>query len=358
MKRVEDINVARIEPLSPPEALKRELPASERANRTVTEGREAIRRILRKQDPRLLVITGPCSIHDAELALDYARRLSALQERLGDRLLLAMRVYFDKPRTTVGWRGFMNDPEINGSNTLEAGLRGTRRLLLEINELGIPVATEILDPFIPQYLSDLLAWGAIGARTTESQTHRAMVSGLSVPVGFKNSTEGNTQLAVDAIASSSRPHTFLGIDQAGQASVVYTEGNPDCHVILRGGRAGPNYAAPFTAEAGEKLRAAGLEPALIVDCSHHNSGYDHRNQETVWHDVLAQWAAGNDDLVGMMLESNIHEGKQAIPANLGDLAYGVSLTDPCVGWDATEKLLGEAYDALSKPAQPLLAAER
>ena len=346
MKRVENLNVSRIEPLSPPEVLKKALPASERVNQTVAEGRAAIRRVLRKEDPRLLVIAGPCSVHDAELALTYARRLVTLQKRFQDRLLIVMRVYFDKPRTTVGWRGFINDPEIDGSNNLETGLRKTRDLLLQVNELGLPVATEILDPFIPQYLSDLLAWGAIGARTTESQTHRAMVSGLSVPVGFKNSTEGNIQLAVDAVASSSQAHTFLGIDQAGQAAVVYTKGNPDCHVILRGGRAGPNYAAPFAAEAGEKLRKAGLNPALIVDCSHHNSGYDFREQATVWHSVLAQRASGNSDLVGMMLESNLAEGKQTIPADLKDLQVGVSLTDSCVGWEATEGLLQESYDML------------
>lgn len=354
MKRVEDINVVRIEPLSTPEALKRELRASERANRTVSEGRQAIRSILRKENPRMLVITGPCSVHDAELALEYARRLSTLQARYSDRLLIAMRVYFDKPRTTVGWRGFMNDPEIDGSNNLAEGLKRTRQLLLKISELGIPVATEILDPFIPQYLDDLLAWGAIGARTTESQTHRAMVSGLSVPVGFKNSTEGNTQLAIDAIASSSQPHTFLGIDQGGHAAVVYTKGNPDCHVILRGGRAGPNYAATFVGEAGEKLRTAGLEPALIIDCSHHNSGYNHLNQRVVWEDVLAQRAAGNSDLVGMMLESNIAEGKQAISNNL---SYGVSLTDPCVGWETTETLLAEAYEALAGLSSSLVGAD-
>ncbi len=348
MKRVENLNVSRIEPLSAPEALKKALPATERVNQTVSEGRAAIRRVLHKEDPRLLVIAGPCSVHDADLALTYAQRLVTLQERYGDRLLIAMRVYFDKPRTTVGWRGFMNDPEIDGSNSLETGLRKTRELLLKVNELGLPIATEILDPFIPQYLSDLLAWGAIGARTTESQTHRAMVSGLSVPVGFKNSTEGNIQLAVDAVASSGQPHTFLGIDQTGQAAVVYTKGNPDCHVILRGGRAGPNYAAPFAAEAGERLRKAGLNPALIVDCSHHNSGYDFREQATVWESVLAQRAAGNSDLVGMMLESNLSEGKQKIPADLKDLQYGVSLTDSCVGWEATETLLQESYEMLDK----------
>ena len=354
MKRVEDINVARIQPLSPPETLKAELPASEKANRTVTEGRDAIRRILHQDDPRLLVIAGPCSVHDADLALDYARRLAEMQSRYEDRLVIAMRVYFDKPRTTVGWRGFMNDPERDGSNTLEVGLRRTRQLLLDINELGLPVATEILDPFIPQYLSDLLSWGAIGARTTESQTHRAMVSGLSVPVGFKNSTEGNVQLAVDAIASSSQSHTFLGIDASGQAAVVYTKGNPDCHTILRGGRAGPNYTAPFAAEAGDKLRASGLSPALIVDCSHHNSGYDHSQQEVVWHDVLAQRVAGNRDLVGMMLESNMRAGKQPISDTL---EYGVSLTDACVGWETTAELLKAAYEALAEsvPAEALTA---
>ncbi len=355
MKRVENLNVSRIEPLSPPEVLKKALPASERVNQTVSEGRAAIRRVLHKEDSRLLVIAGPCSVHDAGLALEYARRLVTLQERYKDRLLIAMRVYFDKPRTTVGWRGFMNDPEIDGSNSLELGLKKTRELLLKVNELGLAVATEILDPFIPQYLSDLLAWGAIGARTTESQTHRAMVSGLSVPVGFKNSTEGNIQLAVDAVASSGQPHTFLGIDQSGQAAVVYTKGNPDCHMILRGGRAGPNYAAPFAAEAGERLRKAGLNPALIVDCSHHNSGYDFREQGAVWESVLAQRAAGNGDLVGMMLESNLAEGKQAIPADLKDLQYGVSLTDSCVGWEATAELLAEAYNTRQRSGETVLS---
>ncbi len=343
MKQVENVNVVRIEPLIAPEALKQEVPASEAANRTVSEARRAIRKILRKEDSRLLVITGPCSVHDTEIALEYARRLKELQARFSERILVAMRVYFDKPRTTVGWRGFMNDPEINGSNNLGTGIKRTRQLLLDISEMGIPVATEILDPFIPQYLDDLIAWGAIGARTTESQTHRAMVSGLSMPVGFKNSTEGNIQLAVDAIASSSQAHTFLGIEQNGQAGVVYTNGNPDCHVILRGGRAGPNYGATFAAEAGAKLRAAGLQTGLIIDCSHHNSAYDFRQQEVVWNDILAQRAAGNDDLVGMMLESNLNEGKQAITDTL---QYGVSLTDSCIGWEATERLLQEAYDVL------------
>lgn len=355
MKRVEDVNVARIEPLSPPAALKSALPASERANQTVAEGREAVRRVLRQEDPRLLVITGPCSVHDEAVALEYAHRLISLQQRLEDRLLLVMRVYFDKPRTTVGWRGFMNDPEMDGSNNLEVGLRRTRELLLKVNDLGLPVATEILDPFIPQYLDDLLTWGAIGARTTESQTHRAMVSGLSMPVGFKNSTEGNVQLAVDAIAASSRPHTFLGIDQEGHAAVVYTRGNPDGHVILRGGRGGPNYAAPFVQGATERLQTAGLSDALVVDCSHHNSGYDFRQQETVWHDVIAQRAAGAKNLVGMMLESNLFEGKQPIPAAPEELRYGVSLTDSCLGWEATERLLGEGYDALG--AQTALALQ-
>lgn len=356
MKRVEDVNVVRITPLSPPAALKALLPESERANATVAEGREAVRRILRQEDPRMMVITGPCSVHDAEVALEYAHRLVGLQGRVADRLLLVMRVYFDKPRTTVGWRGFMNDPEMNGSNNLALGLRRTRELLLQINELGLPVATEILDPFIPQYLDDLLTWGAIGARTTESQTHRAMVSGLSVPVGFKNSTEGNVQLAVDAVAASSRPHTFLGIDQEGHAAVVYTRGNPDGHVILRGGRGGPNYAAPFVAEASERLQTSGLSDALVVDCSHHNSGYDFRQQETVWHDIIAQRAAGRKNLVGMMLESNLHEGKQPIPADPKRLRYGVSLTDSCLGWEATERLLEEGYEALA--SGPALVGQR
>jgi 3-deoxy-7-phosphoheptulonate synthase len=356
MKQVENLNVAQLRPLLPPAQLKRELPASERANRTVSEGREAVRSVLRKREARFLVIAGPCSVHDAAAALEYAERLSALKARLGDRLLIVMRVYFDKPRTTVGWRGFVNDPDMDRSNDLEKGLRRTRELLLTINELGLPVATEVLDPFMPQYLDDLIAWGAIGARTTESQTHRAMVSGLSMPVGFKNSTEGNVQVAVDAIAAASRPHTFLGIDERGRAAAVYTTGNPDGHVILRGGRAGTNYDEASVAQAGERLRAAGLEPALIVDCSHHNSGYDHRRQAAVWRAVLAQRVAGNRDLVGGMLESNLKEGKQRIPEDLGGLAYGVSVTDACVGWETTAALLEEAYGALGAPKAPLSLA--
>ncbi len=356
MKQVEDLNVTQIRPLLPPAQLKRELPASERANKTVSEGRSALRAVLHKHDPRLLVIAGPCSIHDAELALEYARRLSELQKRYRDRLLVMMRVYFDKPRTTVGWRGFINDPEMNRSSDLETGLHHTRQLLLDINELGLPVATEVLDPFIPQYLDDLLTWGAIGARTTESQTHRAMVSGLSVPVGFKNSTEGNVQVAVDAIASSSQAHTFLGVDEAGRASVVFTKGNPDGHVILRGGRTGTNYDAEAVEDAGQRLRKAGLGPALIVDCSHHNSGYDHQKQGLVWGEVLKQRVGGNTDLVGLMLESNLGEGKQSIPADPSKLQYGVSVTDACVGWEATEELLENAYEALAGIDAPLLSA--
>ncbi|ADI13943.1 3-deoxy-7-phosphoheptulonate synthase [Truepera radiovictrix] len=358
MKRVENLNVAQLRPLLPPAQLKRELPASERVNRTVSEAREAVRAVLRKREARLLAIVGPCSVHDAAAALEYAERLSALKARLEGHLLVIMRVYVDKPRTTVGWRGFVNDPDMDRSNDLERGLRRTRELFLKINELGLPVATEVLDPFLPQYLDDLIAWGAIGARTTESQTHRAMVSGLSMPVGFKNSTEGNVQVAVDAIAAASGPHTFLGIDEAGRAAAVFTTGNPDGHVILRGGRAGTNYDAASVAEAGERLRAAGLEPALIVDCSHHNSGYDHRRQALVWREVLAQRVAGNRDLVGLMLESNLKGGKQRIPENLSGLEYGVSVTDPCVGWETTAALLEEAHDALALAAEPELSAPR
>lgn len=358
MKQVENLNVVQIRPLIPPAQLKRELPASERVNKTVSEGRAALRDVLHKRDPRLLVIAGPCSVHDAEVALEYAARLNALRERLGDRLLIVMRVYFDKPRTTVGWRGFVNDPEMNRSNDLEAGLRSTRKLLLDINDLGLPVATEVLDPFIPQYLDDLLTWGAIGARTTESQTHRAMVSGLSMPVGFKNSTEGNVQVAVDAIAASSGPHTFLGIDEAGRAAAVYTKGNPDGHVILRGGRAGTNYHPEAVADAGARLRKAGLDAALIVDCSHHNSGYDHQQQGAVWQEVLSQRLAGNRDLVGLMLESNLKGGKQSIPEDLSGLEYGVSVTDPCVGWETTAALLEAAHGALGAHAEPQLSASR
>jgi 3-deoxy-7-phosphoheptulonate synthase len=339
---IENTNIVAMTSLIAPSELKRDLPGSAQIYETVLRGRNETLDVLAGRDRRLLVIAGPCSIHDEALALDYAQRLNVLRQRYADRLLVLMRVYFDKPRTTVGWRGYLNDPHLNNSNNMIEGLRMTRQLLLKINALGLPVATEVLDPFVPQYLSDMIAWGAIGARTTESQTHRAMASGLSFPIGFKNSMDGNVQIAVDAIASASRPHTFLGIGDDGKATVVYTKGNAGAHVVLRGSRAAPNYASDEVHAARALHAKANIPAALVVDCSHHNSGYVHDRQAAVWRDVLAQRAAGQDALVGMMIESNINPGKQAFPADPSLMQYGVSLTDACVGWDETESLLAEA----------------
>jgi len=343
---IANTHVSRFDPLTSPRDLKAELPLTERAEQTVTRARRNVQRIVHQQDPRLLLIVGPCSIHDEAQALEYAARLAKLRTQYADRLEIVMRVYMDKPRTTVGWRGYLNDPHMNGQNDFNLGLKMTRRLMLKINELGVPVGTELLDPFVPQYIDDQLSWGAIGARTTESQTHRAMVSGVSAPVGFKNGTGGNIKLAVDAIVSAGKPHTFLGITDEGQAAVVSTRGNPDGHVILRGGRFGPNYAAEHVQETLGLLADAKVTAGLVVDCSHHNSNYQFEKQVDAWHDVIAQRVAGNDALIGLMLESNLNEGKQSIPADHADLKYGVSVTDACVGWEQTEELLKWAYEQM------------
>ncbi|MFC4452426.1 3-deoxy-7-phosphoheptulonate synthase [Deinococcus sonorensis] len=346
LPHTENLNVTGFQPLVTPRTLKAELPTCEPAQRTVQASRQAVQGILRGTDPRLLVIIGPCSIHDEEQAIEYAGRLLTLRERYRDRMELVMRVYPDKPRTTVGWRGYLNDPDMDGQNDFNRGLRKTRELMLAINRMGMPVGTELLDPFVPQYIDDQLSWGAIGARTTESQTHRAMVSGVSAPVGFKNGTGGSVKLAVDAILSARKPHTFLGITDDGQAAVVSTRGNPDGHIILRGGTSGPNYGQEHVKAAGDMLEAAGLTRALVVDCSHHNSGYVHDRQLDAWHDVIRQRVAGDTSLRGLMVESNLNSGKQAIPTDLSQLQYGVSVTDACVGWDTTEAMLGWAYEQL------------
>ncbi|ULH14378.1 3-deoxy-7-phosphoheptulonate synthase [Deinococcus sp. KNUC1210] len=342
----ENLNVTGFQPLVTPRTLKSELPITARAHDTVAGSRQAIKNILDGTDPRLLVIIGPCSIHDEAQALEYAGRMVELRRRYHDRMEIVMRVYPDKPRTTVGWRGYLNDPHMDGQNDFNLGLRMTRELMLKINDLGMPVATELLDPFVPQYIDDQLSWGAIGARTTESQTHRAMVSGVSAPVGFKNGTGGSVKLAVDAILSARKPHTFLGITDDGHAAVVSTRGNAYGHIILRGGTTGPNYGAEHVEAASALLRKADLDPALIVDCSHHNSGYVHEMQLPAWHDVIEQRVAGNTALRGLMVESNLVEGKQSIPADLSQLKYGVSVTDACVGWETTETMLAWAYDRL------------
>jgi 3-deoxy-7-phosphoheptulonate synthase len=353
MFRTQDLHVKELVRLSTPHALKGELPASEAANATVARGREAIGKILRQEDPRLLVIVGPCSIHDVTGALEYAGKLSALRRELRDQFEIVMRVYFEKPRTTIGWKGLINDPYLDNSHDIEAGLKKARELLLEITGSGLPAATEFLDPIVPQYIGDLISWAAIGARTTESQTHREMASGLSMPVGFKNGTDGSLQTAIDAMGAAMRPHSFLGIDQDGFTSIVRTTGNPDGHVVLRGGRARTNYDAESIREAEAKLTEVGLRPGLMVDCSHANSGKQHAKQEDVWRSVIEQRAAGGRTLTGVMVESYLKEGSQPFPKNPAELKYGISITDACLGWEATERMLrwGHAELLKKKPVE-------
>jgi len=346
MQRTFDLNVHAIEPLTSPRVLKDDLPMSPQANETVVRAREAVVDIIARRDPRLLVIVGPCSIHDEQAALEYAGRLAELAARVQDEIFVIMRVYFEKPRTTVGWRGMIIDPHLDYSSDIPEGLRMARRILLAINEMGLATATEVLDPIVPQYTADLVAWAAVGARTTESQTHREMASGLSMPVGFKNSTDGNLQVAIDAIVSARDPHRFLGLDQDGRIGVVSTRGNQTGHVILRGGRTGTNYDDASVRAAVTMLDRAGLAPVLMVDCSHDNSGKKHQNQETAWNSVLDQRARSpSSAIIGAMLESNLFEGRQSIPDDPGRLRYGVSITDECISWDTTERMLTGALRA-------------
>jgi 3-deoxy-7-phosphoheptulonate synthase len=343
-----DLHVREIVRLSTPQALKAELPMTEAASATVVRGREAIKAILARRDPRLLVVVGPCSIHDPAGALDYAAKLNALRQETADQMEIVMRVYFEKPRTTIGWKGLINDPHLDNSHDIEAGLNTARRLLLEINAMGLPAATEFLDPIIPQYIADLITWAAVGARTTESQTHREMASGLSMPVGFKNGTDGSLQIAIDAMGASMRPHSFLGIDQDGITSIVRTTGNPSGHVVLRGGRSRANYDAASIREAEAQLAQAGLPPVLMVDCSHANSAKQHARQEEVWHSVIGQRVAGTRSVIGLMVESYLQEGNQPFPSNPAELRYGVSISDACLGWEATERMLRWGHAALAK----------
>ena len=337
--RLVDTNIAGHTPLPTPHEVRARLHASEASLDTVDAGRRALRDILDGKDARLFVVVGPCSIHDPRAALEYAERLRELAERVKDRLLLVMRVYFEKPRTTVGWKGLINDPRMNDSFHLEEGIMTARKLLLDITAMGLPTATEALDPIAPQYLSELVSWHAIGARTIESQTHRELASGLSTPVGFKNGTDGNVQVAVDAMRSALAPHHFLGVDPSGRISVYKTKGNRYSHVVLRGGKT-PNYDPANVARAAEFLAKAGLRRKVMVDCSHGNSGKDHRRQPAVFSDCLAQSRTKGSPLVGMMLESNLNEGRQDIPkGGKGRLRYGVSVTDACLGWKETEALL-------------------
>jgi 3-deoxy-7-phosphoheptulonate synthase len=346
--QVANLHVREMAPLLAPAELKRQLPLSAAAARTVTSARNAIRTVLQGEDRRMLVVVGPCSIHDPEAALDYARRLQRLHVELGGQLLIVMRAYLEKPRTTTGWRGLINDPHLDGSFDMSAGLAIARRLLLEINGLGLPVATEMLDPISPQYLDDQISLATIGARTTEAQTHRALASGISMPVGFKNGTDGGIQVAVNACVAAAGQHSFLGIDESGHSAVVKTTGNPHGFVILRGGRHGPNYYPEYVVQAARLMREAELRPAVMIDCSHANAGGDFRRQETVWHQVIEQIVAAPTPIIGMMVESNLAEGRQPLLADRTKLAYGVSLTDGCVGWETTELLLHEAHLALER----------
>ena len=340
----ENLHVSAFENVITPRELKAAYPLSDRAAQTVASARDAIRGILHGDDSRLLVIAGPCSIHDAGQALEYARKLAALREELRGSLEIVMRVYVDKPRTTVGWRGYLTDPHLNGAYDFSGGLKRTRELMLAVNDLGLPVATELLDPFVPQYLFDLLSWVCIGARTVESQTHRVMASAVSAPVGFKNGTGGSLKVAVDAAVAARSPHAFFTITDEARACIVHTRGNPDGHLVLRGGQSGPNYDSASVDDAARLLTAAHLPPAVIVDCSHANSGSDHTRQHLAWQDVLSQRAAGSRALRGVMLESHLSPGKQSIPADLTDLEYGVSITDACIGWEETEDLLRAAAE--------------
>ncbi|TKI08903.1 3-deoxy-7-phosphoheptulonate synthase [Martelella alba] len=328
-----------------PDELKRQFPLSRQEQQSIAAARQTIANIIHGRDSRLLIVCGPCSIHDPDSALDYARRLKALSDELQDRLFIVMRVYFEKPRTTVGWKGLINDPYMDGSFDVESGLKIARGLLLDLVRMGLPLATEALDPNSPQYLGDLFSWSAIGARTTESQTHREMASGLSMPVGFKNGTDGSLSTAINAMRAAAMAHRFLGINQAGQVSLLQTRGNPDGHVILRGGKM-PNYHPRDILDCEEQMAKAGLNAALMIDCSHGNSSKDYRRQNEVAQSVLEQLKGGNRSIIGLMLESHIHEGNQSSELPRDEMRYGVSVTDACISWPTTDTLLRQMHDEL------------
>jgi 3-deoxy-7-phosphoheptulonate synthase len=345
---VHNINVASQNVLVTPEQLNDALPMSEGIRTTVQGSRREIWDILDRKDPRLFVVVGPCSIHDPVAAMDYARRLQILADEVQDTLLIVMRVYFEKPRTTVGWKGLINDPHLNDSFKIEEGLHIGRKLLLDILELGLPTSTEALDPISPQYLQDLISWNAIGARTTESQTHREMASGLSAAVGFKNGTDGGLEVAMNALNSAAKPHRFLGINSQGQVSVFTTKGNPYGHVVLRGGSAGPNYDSVHIKLCEDALEKAGQAKNIMVDCSHANSSKKPELQPLVAQNITDQILAGNKSIVGLMIESNLKAGNQSIPDNLDELKYGVSVTDGCIDWETTEQCLREMREKLKE----------
>ncbi|MEJ2473620.1 MAG: 3-deoxy-7-phosphoheptulonate synthase [Desulfobacterales bacterium] len=346
-----DVNVKEFIPLISPHALKDDMPITPEAARTVISGRRVIQDIIDKKDRRLLVIAGPCSIHDEAAALEYADKLNRLKEKVKETIYLVMRVYFEKPRTNVGWKGLINDPGLDGSCDMMQGLLKARAMLLKITEMGLTTATEMLDPITPQYIAGLVSWAAIGARTTESQTHREMASGLSMPVGFKNCTDGGLDTALNAMIAAGSPQSFLGIDPEGKACIVKTTGNPFTHIVLRGGRR-PNYDSVSIREALRLLRDKNLPEAVIVDCSHANSRKRYEEQTVVWQDVINQRVGGTDAIIGLMLESNLREGRQDYNGRLDTLRYGVSITDACMDWETTEELILSAHDQLCRLTAP------
>ncbi|KAJ2664597.1 3-deoxy-7-phosphoheptulonate synthase [Coemansia sp. RSA 1199] len=349
-KAGDDLRIAGYDPLVPPNILQMDHPLSEQSEDVIASGRKQASEILRRKDDRLIVVVGPCSIHDADAAVEYCKQLKALADELKDDLCIVMRVYFEKPRTTVGWKGLINDPELNDTFQINKGLHVARDLLCRITHMGMPAGCELLDTISPQFLGDLFSWGAIGARTTESQLHRELASGVSFPVGFKNGTDGNATIAVDAIRSASHPHHFLGVTKSGLAAITKTTGNPSCHIILRGSNAGPNYEAEWVSQISAQITKAKVADNIMIDCSHGNSSKDHRNQPKVCSNVAKQVAAGNRSIIGVMIESNIVEGRQNIPSEAEGgakaLTYGQSITDACVSWEQTVPMLKELAEAV------------
>lgn len=335
---VEDVRVRRLRRLITPAQMKAEWPTTPDLAAKVLAARATAKAIIAGRDPRLMVVVGPCSIHDPDAAMEYAQHLAEVNKQVSDRLFLVMRVYFEKPRTTTGWKGLINDPHLDESCDVAHGITLARKILLDLVGLGLPTATEFLDPIIPQYTADLVAWAAIGARTTEAQTHREMSSGLSMPVGFKNGTDGDIQVAIDAMKAARAPHSFLGIDQNGLTSIVQTTGNPDTHIVLRGGRSGPNYSPQHVQAAIERLEKNGLNPALMIDCSHANSAKNPDRQPEVWRSVIEQRKQGQNKIIGAMLESHLHAGNQSLKCGKEGLKYGVSITDGCIDWETTKEL--------------------
>lgn len=342
---IHNVNIINEKVLVTPQELKEKLPLPAELHRQIEQSRKEVADIIHKKNKRLLVVIGPCSIHDPLAAIDYAQRLQKLSKELSQQLYIVMRVYFEKPRTTVGWKGLINDPKIDGTFDVEHGLHIARQLLLELSELGLPLATEALDPITPQYMADLFSWSAIGARTTESQTHRELASGLSMAVGFKNGTDGSLSTAINAMKAASMGHSFIGINQQGQVNLLHTAGNPDGHVILRGGKA-PNYQPEFVAQCEQELQKAGLETAIMIDCSHGNSNKDYRRQPIIAEEAVRQIMAGNESIIGLMLESNIYAGNQSADQLISEMKYGVSITDACIDWETTEQLLRKLADVL------------